>query len=772
MSTHKIPFQLEAERVISLFASQIYQSPLALLRENAQNAHDAILLRRHQGYDFDACIDIQLEPQKVIVRDNGIGMDEHEVRNNFWRAGSSGKNTPDAVAAGVVGTFGIGAMANFGVADHLTMETERVNAASRIITKVASGSLSLQEDCIDFEARSPLGTPGTSVVASMKPESRIDVSQAQQYIAEFVGLSDIPVFVNGDLVSGRSIFDLVPRPPQAWQAKREQVRLGTALRADVRLIVSQNADIWIHLENLNWNGSHLPGEMVLRSGQASIRTYRSRFGLATIAISSNYQLGGVANAQILQPTAGREALTTDSMQFMQMVVSHIEDMISLELARRPECDASTQFMSWVLGHQRFDLCGNLKMNVVPTGRISLEEVRARSKEKTMSYYGASDQSVIRRFASEENPLLVLAHSKPRRQCEQRYLRDYCRVEEISDSPVVQHERDLGRLTMAERALSFRLEMVLDSDYFVKARVIFADISHGLSVFARADGDKLTVFLDAKGQTVALVLNLYEREYGAFGSMVKDFARSVVFPRISEHVPSSTRQGAEAFLRAVRKPREVFEYKDTDLNSLAKVWKEYTDGLIGFDQAVRQSYATVQSGVQVVDSSSAWDISGVVPDVLRNEQEIRAGGEGEYMTLDPCPSITRMEIGSSAKMLTLSTDEVSLRGYRCFLALTSKVREEIGDFFLQAHRTSIVWGGQRVLYVFLDHSGTYGVYYDLQTNEMLAAESGGGPVPTCTIMLRDNIYIPVPQALNSSFVPVQGQRKRFEVRQDILRVSDL
>ena len=772
MSSHKIPFQVEAERVISLLASQIYQSPLALLRENAQNAFDAILMRRHQGDEFDARIDIEIQPREIVVEDNGVGMTEEEVRNNYWRAGSSGKNTPEAAAAGVVGTFGIGAMANFGVAEQLSMETEHVGAASRFRTRAALASLSLREDCIDFEAVTPSGKPGTSVVASIKVGAEVSVAEAQRYISDFVGLSEVPVLVNGQLVSAKDVVDYVPVPARAWGFEQEQVRVGSSLVADVRLVVSQNADVWIQLEHLRWQGSALPGMIALRSGLGSIRTFRSGFGLATIAVHSHYQFGGVVDLQVLQPTAGREALTTESMQFMQTLVSDLEEFVSIRLAGRPESDSSTHFMSWVLRHGRIDLCGNLRMNLVPEGRVSLQDVQSRSQEEALSYYTSSDQSVVRRFASEDSPLLVLAQGKPRRQCEIRYLEKYCDVQQISDHPVVEGRKDVGELTLAEHALAFRLGEVLDSDYFVKARVAFARISHGLSVFAETDKSELTIFLDAEGQTVSLMLNLYGTEYEAFGSMVKDFARSVVFPRISSHVPSSTRQGAEAFLRAVRKPREVFEYEETDLGSLAKVWKDYEEGRISVRQAIRRSVSAVRSGVQVVDSSSARDISGVVPDVLGNEEKIRAGiDEEEYMTLDPCPSITRMEIEGHAKMLTLSEEEVPLRGYRCFLALTPRVRSEIGDFFLQAHRTSIVWSGQRVLYVFLDHSGTYGVYYDLQINEMLAAQSGGGPVPTCTIMLRDNIYIPVPQPLNRSFVPEQGQRKRFEVRQDVLRVSD-
>jgi molecular chaperone HtpG len=65
---------------------------------------------------------------KVNVIDNGIGMTREELWQHYWRAGSSSKNTADARAAGVVGTFGIGAMANFGIAEELTgRDRERPN---------------------------------------------------------------------------------------------------------------------------------------------------------------------------------------------------------------------------------------------------------------------------------------------------------------------------------------------------------------------------------------------------------------------------------------------------------------------------------------------------------------------------------------------------------------------------------------------------------------------------------------------------------------------
>ena len=123
MTAERIPFKIDTGRVIELLCKQLYQSPLALLRENTQNAYDAVLQRLHLGPTFEPLIEVTIAPEKIVVKDNGIGMMWEELDRNYWKAGSSGKNNDEARAAGVVGTFGIGAMANFGVCSKLRVET-------------------------------------------------------------------------------------------------------------------------------------------------------------------------------------------------------------------------------------------------------------------------------------------------------------------------------------------------------------------------------------------------------------------------------------------------------------------------------------------------------------------------------------------------------------------------------------------------------------------------------------------------------------------------
>ena len=116
-----IRFKIKLDRILEVLCSQIYDSPLALLRENVQNAYDAILMRQHidNSETYKPQIDIRIDMNQLTISDNGIGMNSETLKKNFWTAGSSGKNNNEARAAGVVGTFGIGAMANFGVCSEL-----------------------------------------------------------------------------------------------------------------------------------------------------------------------------------------------------------------------------------------------------------------------------------------------------------------------------------------------------------------------------------------------------------------------------------------------------------------------------------------------------------------------------------------------------------------------------------------------------------------------------------------------------------------------------
>jgi len=301
--------------------------------------------------------------------------------------------------------------------------------------------------------------------------------------------------------------------------------------------------------------------------------------------------------------------------------------------------------------------------------------------------------------------VVLAANQPRRQCEQQFLTQYCKVEPVDDAPKVLAEKPRSEWSTSDQAFTFRIASILATDYFLSADVLLGSLSHGLPIVVQPANNGARLILDSAGATFQLVSRLYDTDYAAFGSMTKDFVRNIVFPRVADLVPSSTRQGAEAFLKSIRRTRDVFEYEYDDLQTLDAVWQEFLAGRWKRTEAAARSSVLVGRNVQVVESEAALSVRDVVPDVVDNET---ATG-GDALSLGAAPPILRMDISSEAKLLTVDASDAPIKGYRCFIDLSERARDERGEVFFQPHETSILWGGQRELFVSEYHPGELGVY---------------------------------------------------------------
>src|SRR5580704_12305717 len=91
------PAGFDFESVLRAISKQIYETPLAFIRENVQNAVDAIRIQALRDTatpgDERYRIDITVEGTKVVVRDNGTGMSAGDLESFFWTIGASGKRT-------------------------------------------------------------------------------------------------------------------------------------------------------------------------------------------------------------------------------------------------------------------------------------------------------------------------------------------------------------------------------------------------------------------------------------------------------------------------------------------------------------------------------------------------------------------------------------------------------------------------------------------------------------------------------------------------------
>src|SRR3954466_10281339 len=116
---------VEFGALLQLLGGKLYSTPHAFLRENVQNAVDAIRLLKIGGRtaDLKTHIEVRVEQRRIEVEDWGIGMSATDLKEYYLKIGRTSKDNSAAMECGVIGRFGIGAFANFGICERLEIHS-------------------------------------------------------------------------------------------------------------------------------------------------------------------------------------------------------------------------------------------------------------------------------------------------------------------------------------------------------------------------------------------------------------------------------------------------------------------------------------------------------------------------------------------------------------------------------------------------------------------------------------------------------------------------
>jgi molecular chaperone HtpG len=102
-----------------------------------------------------------------------------------------------------------------------------------------------------------------------------------------------------------------------------------------------------------------------------------------------------------------------------------------------------------------------------------------------------------------------------------------------------------------------------------------------------------------------------------------------------------------------------------------------------------------------------------------------------------------------------------------LGLSDRLYRTEAEFFHNPHTTRILWGGHRIVYIFTEVTGRLNLYYDIELRKPIdQSKAGGGMFRTTTLITKNRIFVPVPEALEEEFKVATGA-KEFFVRFDVL-----
>ncbi|MDE0080017.1 MAG: ATP-binding protein [Caldilineaceae bacterium] len=755
----RIAFNVETSRILEILSSEIYDSPTAFLRENVQNAYDAILMRctAQNTPVASRSIEIIVESSRLIVRDDGIGMNEDVLKNNFWKAGSSGKKTELAQRSGVIGTFGIGAMANFGVCTSLRVETRHIESSETIISSVHRDDLRIAEDCIDLETVSDERDAGTLIVADLDPSYTIDEVSACDYLRQYVRFLPVPVAVNGTIISQEAYENTVAGRTEGFKQIASRHVTNSKFTATLDVSVDNRSRLLVRVTDILLHGNPVGGEVFFVQEGGSTFAFRNSFGLAPVPVPGQYGLAGFVNLNILNPTAGREALSRDSIQHIADLVSLIEAEASADIAGTDAADGNQQFQQYILSHNLIHLAHRVGISVLPKDEmIALGAVRDFEPDKSKHYYTGRDSTILSRFASQQANLFHVSQTNPRRGLQARFLTEVTRLEQVPERTIVDRIPP-AELTLEEAVFLAQLRWVLLDDYLMpEVDVSFATISHGVAVYVEMESNERYIAIARDFPAAATVINCYKTARDVFNGFVKDFVRQHIYPNIRAYVPSSTSQGSEALYRRLMANKELYQLEEGDYGGIEAVLAEYMSGETGFTEVLKAARNRASGHRQEVTNEQTGSVEEELPDII--ESPALSPSPNDFGAIPP---ILRSDVSSQKKVLTVADEYPGLNEFRMFLAVSDRLVRREGEFLHQPHTTRTMWGAHRIIYVFTDATGGISLYYDIDLKTPLEAENTGGEMfPTTTIVTKNRIYIPVPSGLEQAFQVVGGTKEFY------------
>ena len=181
--------------LIRLLARNLYSEKRIFVRELIQNAHDAVLRRRHDEPGFGGRIDIRSDTisSTITFRDDGYGMDREDLVAFLSTVGKGATALArnDSVH-GLVGQFGIGFLSAFVVADKVEVRTRKVGEKTGWLWR-NSGSRTYEIEQFDSIDR-----PGTTVTVYVQ-RTEVGILQPpeiSEVVTQYADMLLVPIYID------------------------------------------------------------------------------------------------------------------------------------------------------------------------------------------------------------------------------------------------------------------------------------------------------------------------------------------------------------------------------------------------------------------------------------------------------------------------------------------------------------------------------------------------------------------------------------------------
>lgn len=201
--------KLNVTSLLESLGKSLYREPAVALRELIQNGHDAVSFHRrtldeagNKVYIPEIRISYRKSKNLLILSDNGIGMSNIELEEEFSKVGGSSKVNEDTIQeiinnrgnleTRIIGQYGIGFLSAFLIADKVEVISKRENSSAYKWYCEGGEEYFLEEINTEFER-------GTKVILHLKQEGLSNnfssIDEIKKLAIKYGYLLPVPIYV-------------------------------------------------------------------------------------------------------------------------------------------------------------------------------------------------------------------------------------------------------------------------------------------------------------------------------------------------------------------------------------------------------------------------------------------------------------------------------------------------------------------------------------------------------------------------------------------------
>ena len=735
MSNEQTSFQagIDFESILRIISKQVYETPLAFIRENVQNCVDAVRIQAHRdgGLPQDDCyqINVTVADGKIVVQDNGIGMTADDLRNYFWTIGASGKRTEEALAAGCVGTFGIGGFANFGVCGTLEVISQTRDEEHGTLTRLSESDIREAGNTIPrvtTEISDVAAPRGTVVIGHLREAPNLD--ELQRYLEDFARFVPVAVYFNGQKISQikfavaeeRENYSAVADNKTEWQSG-EIVITGQLFEDGGHTLIAS-------IDGMSVAGSATNLTGLLRFESGPLGVFKHGFKLCTAQIGTMIGVSGRVDCDRFVPTAGRDSLDSETTSLLSRIVSTLEKAAIDTILETPERIAQyTRIFQYVTRNGLVNKLGNVMVRLADGSETTLGEIRIKANQGEVGvFFGVAQKQALSQIMQARGHLVVLLSSdRHRRAAERQYLENYCSAKPFDG--IIDCAEYYQDLTRFEMIFLSELESTISRSYEVSDfRLVPGKLTEDIPVFLREirRGQPLEIFVDVRHPEIMKleVLGFTSILY----SLISTFCHEYLGPSLKKWSPRFFGDGALNLELLSKRRSELWILVKDDIGEIRK-------------GALRQ--IVTRSDIQMVNVSGEQD--------------------------EPTPSAQK----HNPRILRIvdESGETGLAGY--YIRVPDTAFAAYGDLLQSCESRGLVWAGNKITFVASDTISS-AFQYEIRLDELVAPASNGDKRAEGAVELHqplpelfEGAYFPIPRFMEPFLVPVGDREIRVELRCD-------